>query len=93
MREYLREHLLIVLRDMDGYSANDAILTDLVRARGIVNSVDVVRTELAWLEEQGLVTVERFDELAVATITRRGVDVANGAARVPGVHRPLPGGD
>lgn len=93
VREHLRAVLLGILEDLPGYAANDAILADLARSKGVVNSIDVVRTEVRWLEEQGLVTVEDFaGELLVATLTRRGLEVATGIARVPGVARALPGG-
>jgi hypothetical protein len=54
-------------------------------------SRDIVRTELTWLKEQGLITIEIVGESTyVATITERGVDVASGAATIPGVKRPGP---
>jgi hypothetical protein len=60
--------------------------------RGIGVARDRVRTELAWLAEQGLVKVEAFESIRVASITRRGQDVAAGLATVPGVRRPGAGG-
>lgn len=50
-----------------------------------------MRNHLNWLEEQGLVQIERLsDGFMVAKITQRGLDVANGEAVVDGVKRPRP---
>ncbi|MCB1909974.1 MAG: hypothetical protein KDH15_21645 [Rhodocyclaceae bacterium] len=50
-------------------------------------SSDRLRTDLAWCQEQGLLGTT--DDLA--TLTERGVDVACGRARLPGVACPPPG--
>jgi hypothetical protein len=73
-----------------GYSQNDSILNDLLKRTGRMIPHDKTRTELAWLREQGLITVEDIYDTLVATITQRGLDVANGLATVPGVNRPAP---
>lgn len=54
---------------------------------GYAVSADRLRTDLAWSAEQGLLQFAGD----VATLTERGVDVACGRARLPGVGRPLPG--
>lgn len=87
-REHLRLAILKLLDQAAGYSANDSVLTDAVRAVGFAASRDQVRTELTWLGEQDLVTCEALDRLMVATLTGRGQDVASGAASAPGVKRP-----
>jgi len=50
-----------------------------------------VRTDLAWLAEQGLLQTATTGDVTMATLLTRGVDVAAGRAVVPGVKRPLPG--
>lgn len=50
-------------------------------------SRDQMHTELAWLSEQGLLTLEAVGPMVVATLTARGLDVAEGTAAVPGVKR------
>lgn len=90
---HVAEHLrLTILRllDASGSSANDSVLTDAARPLGFHIGRDRVRTELAWLTEQGLVTLEAVAHLTVATLTERGHDVAAGHAIVPGVKRPMP---
>jgi len=86
---------LVILRSLNeiqGYSANDSILNDVLYTFGHNISRDAVRTHMRWLEEQGLITVQKIGERTfVAIITERGVDVATGKARVDGVKRPGPG--
>lgn len=50
-------------------------------------SRDQMHTMLAWLAEQGLVVTETIGPVVNATLTARGLDVANGEAVVPGVER------
>jgi hypothetical protein len=73
-----------------GYSHNDSILHAALGMYGHKCSRDIVRTELTWLKEQGLISIEMVGETYVATITERGVDVAGGMVTVPGVKRPGP---
>ena len=86
------QRLLILrsLREMTGYSANDSILDSCLEAYGHSISRDAVRTQMRWLEEQGLITVERVGETLVAKLTGRGDDVATGQAVVDGVKKPRP---
>jgi Fe2+ or Zn2+ uptake regulation protein len=86
-----RLSLLLLLSDSPGYSANAFLLQTAVdQAYGHSVSIDQVRTDLAWLAEQGLVSVKAVGEVTVATMSTRGADVAAGRATVPGVKRPLP---
>lgn len=85
---------LVVLRILDrapGNEANHYILRDALDSMGHNVSRDVVRGELAWLEEQGLITVENLGSMSVAQLTGRGQDVSLGRAVVPGVKKPVPG--
>lgn len=90
-----QDQRLVILRalsETQGYSANDSILHDVLASFGHSVSRDVVRTHVRWLEEQGLLCVNKIgDRTLVASITERGVDVATGRARVDGVKRPAPG--
>lgn len=86
-----RLSLLLLLSDSPGYSANAFLLQTAVnQAYGHSVSIDQVRTDLAWLGEQGLLSVKAMGDVVVATMTVRGADVAAGRATVPGVKRPLP---
>lgn len=88
LSEHLRLSLLRVLAGASGYSANDSVLTDAARSLGFTVPRDRVNTELAWLREQGLVETEEMESVVVAALTRRGQEVAEGHASVPGVRRP-----
>lgn len=84
---------LVILRglaeDAD-YSHNEHVLKSMLGYVGHKVSTDRLRTELAWLAEQGLVVVEDVAGVAVAKLTRRGNDTARGNVIVPGVKRPEP---
>ncbi|WP_429885366.1 ArsR family transcriptional regulator [Geoalkalibacter halelectricus] len=84
---------LLILRSLcedQGYSANESILQEMLALFGRNLSRDRLRTELRWLEEQGLVEVSEVTGVMVAKINGRGCDVAAGVARVDGVKRPRP---
>ena len=88
-----QDQRLVILRSLidANYDANESILDDCLALYGHKISRDLVRNHLNWLEEQGLVKIERLtDGFMVATITQRGVDVANGETVVDGVKRPRP---
>jgi hypothetical protein len=89
--KHLRLVLLRLLAEASEYRLNSSILSDAAEAHGLSATRAQIRTELAWLTEQGLVTVaEPAPGLVVATLTERGLDVAQGRASVPGVQRPAP---
>jgi hypothetical protein len=85
---------LVILRFLaedPSYRLNTSVLRTALDAFGHSVSRDQVETDVAWLAEQGLVSVETVGPVRVATLTGRGVDVATGKAVVPGVKRPGPG--
>lgn len=87
---------LVILRLLEtapGYRLNESVIETALEGVGHTVSRDTVRGDLAWLGEQGLITVETVAErIMVATITKRGEDVAFGHATHPGVKRPSPKG-
>lgn len=91
VNEHLRITILRYLKDDPNYTINDSLLLDLVGEFGFAPSRDAMRTQLTWLHEQDLVTVKDVKGCMVATLTSRGLDVAQGRATVPGVRRPDPG--
>jgi len=85
-----RLSILLLLDQAPGGSGNEALLHDaLPTTFGHEPSLDQVRSDIAWLAEQGLVTQREVGGLVLATITARGADAAAGRARVPGVKRPI----
>ncbi|WP_337840500.1 hypothetical protein [Rheinheimera sp.] len=90
MTEHQRLAILRLLAEDSGYDLNESILQDGVNALGLDISRDKLRTELAWLKEQGTVLLEQVGSVSVARLTERGLDVAQGRARIPGIKRPTP---
>lgn len=90
LNEDRRLMILRLLAQDSGYRANAYVLRPALDAVGHAVSMDKVETDLAWLAEQGLVTVERVQDVTVGKLTARGADVAAGLAVVPGVKRPEP---
>lgn len=88
--EHLRIALLRVLEGAPEQSANESILVDASRAIGVGATRDQVRSQIAWLTEQGLATYEDLGRLWLVRITARGIDVAHGVTAHPGVKRPAP---
>ena len=95
MRDVLdQDQRLVLLRSLldCGDSANESILQTCLQTYGHKVSRDAVRTQLAWLREQGLVTLSDVSGCYVAEITGRGDEVASGLVTVPGVKKPRPRG-
>lgn len=92
MAEDRRLSILLCLEKAAGYRSNHFLLThylDAIHAHKV--SHDVVRSDLAWLCEQGLITTAEIDDQLTAQLTTRGADVACGRSEVPGIKRPMPG--
>ena len=85
-----RLRILQILDKAEGYDVNAHILRDALARLGHRPSLDKLRGELAWLDEQGLIVTHMVGSITVAKATSRGVDAAHGRARVPGVKRPEP---
>lgn len=83
--------ILRILADSTDFSCNEHLLVSLMQELRLTISHVGLRTELAWLEEQRLVTSQEVGGVNIATLTERGGDVAAGRERVPGVKRPEPG--
>lgn len=94
--ELTRQHArLAILRFVEGapkYTSNASMLAQILPQVGISYTRDQVVTELHWLQEQGMVVIEDHGVIVVATATVRGVEIAQGIARHPGITRPRPGG-
>lgn len=80
--------VLRVLDEMPGYRSNSSVLASALERFGHSVTRDQVKTELVWLSEQGLVTLDDVEAVAVATLTTRGQDVVKGRVVQPGVKRP-----
>ena len=83
--------ILQLLEKSTGYTANEYTIYAALPGFGHEASMDRVRTDLAWLDEQGLVALDAPGGVHLAKLTQRGLDVATGRATVDGVKRPGPG--
>jgi len=83
--------ILKALAAENDYSIHDSLLRMMLADYGHKESADTIRTDLAWLQEQGLLNTESKGILTLATATSRGCDVADGSAVVPGIRRPRAG--
>lgn len=84
MREMMR---FVMLRLVNGASrnTNSSILSMQLNGAGYSNTRDQVKSEIRWLEQQGLLDVEEVESVLIVSITERGEDVANGLSKVDGI--------
>lgn len=82
--------ILMLLSKSGGYGANEFLLRSGLAGSGHAIGRDLLRTELSWLTEQGLIDVSDIDGTVIAKLSARGADVACGVVVVPGVKRPEP---
>lgn len=91
-KDYLRRDVRLVtlriLSEMPEYRANSSVITNVLDQFGHAATRDQVKTELRWLEEQGLIQLTEVGSVLVATLLERGQDVARGRATVDGVAKP-----
>lgn len=91
--EHARLAMLQLLQADADYSINENVLQHALQSIGHSLSADALRTQAAWLAEQGLLVTRLVGaDLQVHQVSRRGEDVALGRVTVPGVARPRPGG-
>jgi Fe2+ or Zn2+ uptake regulation protein len=88
--ENRRLYVLKCLKTSGDYRMSDALLYDLLKRIGIGVSLSVVRGDLAWLEQQSLLSTQKLGDLTIALLRCEGVDVAEGISSVPGIARPKP---
>jgi len=93
-RQHLRLTMLRLLAEMPDYTLNASLLQEGADHAGVPAPRAEVEAEITWLKDAGLLSIRRFggNELIIATITDRGVEVARGRATAPGVKKPSPSG-
>jgi hypothetical protein len=90
LREQIRLAILQTLEAAPAYTLHEYLLLEQVRGLGLGTTRDALRTELAWLEETGLLEVQDLGAAVTAHLSDRGQDAAKGYAQIPGVARPRP---
>ena len=82
---------LAILQFLEGeadYKMNIDMLKQLLAQIGDTVSYVTLNCDIAWLTEAGCVQAEDVGGISVVEILSRGVDVADGAARIDGIARP-----
>ena len=86
-----RRAILRLLTAVGAYEANDSTLLAAMTSLGHRVGVDRVRAHFDFLAEGGLLVTRTVEGGAkVATLTDRGLDVAEGRAEAAGVEPPRP---
>lgn len=85
-----RLRILQILSGLRSYECNAVVLAGVLEEHGHHPSRSMIDTDVDWLAEQQLVTVRELSGLRIATLTQRGLDVAQGRAFVTGIERPGP---
>lgn len=84
-----RRDTLQVLLQTRGYVCSEITLRKIVRELGNYNlSAALMRDDIYFLEELGLVKTHKTDDVLFATLLERGRDVAQGDEHVDGVDMP-----
>jgi hypothetical protein len=89
--EHQRRSILTALSAMVSFGANHSMVRDTCASFGVEMSGDTIKTQLYWLEEQGLVSVKLQGKYLIAELKARGQDVVDGLALVPGIKRASAG--
>lgn len=88
----IRRKVLEILEQDPDFSHNEGIIQQALGFVGHQISGDKLRTELAWLNEQGLISTQDVSGVVIAKLTQRGEDIALNRGNVPGVARGRPHG-
>lgn len=88
----IRLRLLQMLAAKPAYTGNEvALQAELAGKYGHALGRDRVRTELAWLEDQCLLVLQKPGGVMLATLSSAGLEISSGVGRNPGVAAPRPG--
>lgn len=85
MRQYNRRAILTLLAYDNDYRLSADMIVDGLRANGQTITHDQLLSEMHWLAEQGFITLTTIAVLTIATLTDRGLDIARGQTRAPGI--------
>lgn len=90
LRRHRRLTILRGLAAMPAYSTNESIVAAICDEYRVTSTRDQVRTELGWLQEQGLVSNQVVGDLIISTITQGGLDIAAGKRVHADIEKPAP---
>ena len=90
-RADIRLRILQVLYRQPGYTANQEVMIAQLKDQGYQLSRDKLHIELAWLDQQADMLVDRASSgVHIATLTGDGLDLVNGTISLPGIRAPRP---
>ena len=90
MTAFRKLETLNILFAQPAYTAHEFDLKTALKANGHAVASDTLRTDLNWLNEQGLVYIDQTSSVYVITLTARGNETREGLTSVHGVARPEP---
>lgn len=90
-RQELRFQILKLLLGSAGYTSNQHLLAEALKGGGIVATRDMVRTEMAWLDNVGAIINRDTGGVFVATLADEGEEHLRGARVIPDIRKPRPG--
>ena len=85
-----RLHILKCLKISTDYRMSDLLLQEMLKKIGFASPLAVIKADLAWLEQLGLLSTQELPGMTIALLCSEGVDVADGLSHVPGIARPRP---
>lgn len=85
---FRRRDILVFLKECGGRLGDEVLRVAVERMGHPRLSRDTIRQDIAYLEERGLCRSEWSEDIQIAIITRRGVEVAEGRITVEGIERP-----
>jgi len=90
LQEDRRYLILRALNESKGYRASLILLQAFLESFGQSVSGDLIKGEIAWLEDQGLVRADKDGQIVTVQLLGPGADVAAGRSTYPGVRQPTP---
>jgi GAF domain-containing protein len=86
-----RLRLLQLLACKAAFTSNEvALMAELASRCGHALGRDRLRTELSWLEDQGMLVLQKPGGIMLATLSNAGLEVSQGVGRNPGIAIPMP---
>lgn len=89
--EHRRLAILRLLARLPGHTANDQLLAHIVSQMGLQSTFDVLRGDLSFLENAGLIRRREVNDLWVIELLQPGDEVARGLRPATGVLEVRPG--
>lgn len=87
---HTRTTILRILDAQPGYRMNSRVLDQVMVDMALSSTHEELRGILAWLEQEGMITIQSVQDVIVATLRELGADVARGRTLHRDIERPSP---